>query len=381
MISISDKHNCCGCSACVQVCPKQCISFDEDEQGFLYPHVDEECCIDCGLCEKVCPYLNQNKSRKPLKALAVVNPSEDVRLKSSSGGIFTILAESIINKGGVVFGARFDEKWEVVHDYVETKEGLEAFRGAKYVQSRIGETYNLAKVFLNEGRKVLYTGTPCQISGLLLFLRKEYENLFCVEIACHGVPSPLAWRTYVHSINICDESYCTMNFRDKKTGWRRYSITIASQRGKSLNYLFEQTVDKNTYMQAFINNMSTRLSCANCPSKLYNSSADVTIGDFWGISRMSDISDDDKGTSVIFIHNPKVWPLLEGMTILKEVSIEQAIAGNESLLVSGRISKYREDFWRLFKQSGFSEIESILRKNRVPVYRKVFNRIVSILKF
>lgn len=380
MIRIFDKHNCCGCSACVQICPKQCISFDEDEQGFLYPRVNKELCINCNLCEKVCPCLIHKNPQKPLKTFAAINPNEGVRMKSSSGGVFSILAESIIDEGGVVFGARFDENWEVVHGYAETKEGIDAFRGAKYVQSRVGETYKLAKEFLDKGRKVLYSGTPCQISGLRLYLRKEYENLFCVEIACHGVPSPLAWRTYLHSINNRDEYFNTINFRDKKSGWRRYSITIALQSGKSTKYQFVQTVDKNTYMQAFLKNMSTRLSCANCPSKIYNSSADITIGDFWGISRVADISDDDRGISVVFIHNSKIMQLLSGLKILKEVTIEQAIAGNESLCTSGEASLFRDDFWQLFKKSGFSEIKSILRNLRVPIYIRIFNRFFNFIK-
>lgn len=197
MIDIKDKKLCCGCNACVQRCPKQCISVQKDEEGFLYPIVDLSICIDCGLCEKVCLVLNQGSERNPIEVFAAVNKDDSIRMQSSSGGIFTALAEQIIQEKGVVFGARFDEKWEVKHDYTETIEGLKAFRGSKYVQSRIGDTFSKAEFFLKAGRKVMFTGTPCQIAGLRLFLRKEYENLLAVDIICHGVPSPLVWRKYL----------------------------------------------------------------------------------------------------------------------------------------------------------------------------------------
>lgn len=197
MISINDKKDCCGCAACVQRCPKQCITLHEDNEGFLYPQVDESLCIDCGLCEKVCPVINQADERTPLGVYAAKNPNESVRMQSSSGGVFTMLAERIIDEDGVVFGACFDERWEVVHSYVETKEALAKFRGSKYVQSKIGSTYQQVEGFLKSGRKVLFSGTPCQIAGLKKYLRKEYDNLLAVDFICHGVPSPGVFRTYL----------------------------------------------------------------------------------------------------------------------------------------------------------------------------------------
>ena len=163
MVRIEDKKGCCGCSACVQRCPKQCISLYEDEEGFLYPKVDVATCIDCGLCEKVCPVLNQSEERVPLEVYAAKNPNEEIRRESSSGGIFTLLAEQTIDAGGVVFGVRWNEHFEAVHAYTETKDGLAAFRGSKYVQSRVGDTFKQAELFLKQGRQVLYSGVPCQI--------------------------------------------------------------------------------------------------------------------------------------------------------------------------------------------------------------------------
>ena len=165
MIKIIDKEQCCGCSACLHICPKHSITFKEDKEGFLYPHVNTETCIDCGLCERVCPVLNQNEERIPEKVYAAKHEDDEIRMKSSSGGIFTLLADQILDEGGVVFGARFNDKWEVIHDYTETKEGLAPFRGSKYVQSYIGDSYKIAETFLKSGRKVMFTGTPCQIAG------------------------------------------------------------------------------------------------------------------------------------------------------------------------------------------------------------------------
>ena len=190
MLNIKDKSQCCGCNSCASRCPKQCITLQEDFEGFRYPTINTSLCINCEICEKVCPTINHKEGKKPLQALAFVNPNESIRLQSSSGGAFTFIAEQIISEGGVVFGAIFDNKWEVCHTFTETKEGLAAFRGSKYVQSRIESAYRNAEYFLKAGRKVLFSGSPCQIAGLKLYLRKEYDNLITVDFICHGVPTP-----------------------------------------------------------------------------------------------------------------------------------------------------------------------------------------------
>ena len=285
MIEITNKEQCCGCSACVHICPKHSISFYEDKEGFLYPQVDLETCVDCGLCEKVCPVINKESEREPLEAYAAKNDNESIRLKSSSGGIFTLLAEKIIDEGGVVFGARFNEDWEVVHDYTDTIEVLEPFRGSKYVQSCMGESYRQVENFLKADRNVMFTGTPCQIAGLRRFLRKDYMNLLTVDIICHGVPSPLVWRKYLETKTKeqCDAVplLTGVSFRDKSAGWKKFSLVLkfsteldGGEQVTTMSSIFND----NDYMRAFLSNLSLRKSCYNCPAKSGKSGADITIG-------------------------------------------------------------------------------------------------------
>lgn len=215
----------------------------EDTEGFLYPEVDEDICIDCGLCEKVCPELNQGEPKTPPIVYAAMARDEILRRSSSSGGIFSLLAESVIDEGGVVFGSAFNERWEAEHIFVEDKESLARLRGSKYMQSVVGNTFSQAKDFLEKGRHVLYSGTPCQIAGLKKYLGKDYENLLTVDVICHGVPSPKVWRLYLdellrtkfgagkNSVHFLNEIPVIqdISFRDKADGWKKYGISIRTR--------------------------------------------------------------------------------------------------------------------------------------------------------
>jgi Coenzyme F420-reducing hydrogenase, beta subunit len=225
MIKILDKKECCGCEACIQVCPKQCIVFDEDSEGFRYPKVDESVCIDCGACKRTCPILSPYENRKPLSLQAAINPDISIRKQSSSGGLFTMLAERVIRDGGVVFGVRFDKDWQAVFDYTESIDGLAAFRGSKYVQARVGNAFTCVKDFLKEGRKVLFTGTSCQVAALRHFLHLDFENLLLVDIVCHGVPSPKVWRLYLNEVTQnAVRAISDVQFRNKNKGGK--SLTL-----------------------------------------------------------------------------------------------------------------------------------------------------------
>lgn len=377
MIQISDKCNCCGCAACVQICPKQCISFNEDKQGFCYPLVNQNLCIDCGLCEKVCPYISIPSTQQPIKVYAAINPNEKTRIKSSSGGIFALLAESIIDQGGIIFGARFDEKWEVIHDYTTTKEGIEAFQGSKYMQSRIGNTYKQVRDFLNNNRIVLFTGTGCQIIGLKRFLKKEYENLLTVEIICHGVPSPLVWRQFLKS-TFSNNSICSINFRDKRNGWTSYGLNvITTDNTGQQNIHFIPTIN-NDYMQLYLKHINIRPSCSYCPSKSGKSGADIILGDFWGIKQYSTIYSDNKGTSAILINtakgNKEISKINAQMT---EMTFEQIVSHNPSLVNSTPQSKYYNEFWQIFTDEGYNKAINVLDNLKPSFLSKFFQRIAN----
>lgn len=325
MIKIQNKQDCCGCSACVQRCPKHCISMKEDEEGFLYPVVDETLCIDCGLCEKVCPIINRPEKLPVMKVLAVKNRNEEERMASSSGGVFIALAKKVIEQNGVVFGAVFDENWEVKHTYAETLDGVKPMMGSKYVQSRIGESFSHAEKFLKEGRKVLFTGSPCQITALHDFLHKDYPNLLSVDFLCHGVPSPGVWRKYLEEMSslsafkaaagknsVLSSSIKSVpvitgiEFRDKTLhGWKKYSFVVrgsASKADKNTVLLSDIHCD-NTFMKGFLANVYLRPSCYRCRCKNGVSHSDLTIGDFWGINQLMPDFDDDKGVSLILVNS------------------------------------------------------------------------------
>ena len=353
MIEIVDKTLCCGCSACIQRCPKQCISFHEDSEGFCYPKVDIALCIDCGLCERVCPVLNQSPRCKPLQVFAVKNRDEEVLLKSSSGGAFTLLAEHVIANGGVVFGARFDANYNVVHDFTETEEGLSLFRGSKYVQSSIGDSYRRAESFLKAGRCVMFTGTPCQILGLKKYLRKDYENLLAVDFVCHGVPSPKVWQRYLNDISSTNVASVVtgVTFRDKVDGWKKFSFSLSASRdskaGAQEPYVFREPFYKNLYMRAFLADFILRPSCYACPAKGGSSCSDVTLGDFWGIERENPSLFDDRGVSLVMIHNSKYSAIFHNCDAV-EMSYTSALNGNPSIEYPVRKPINRPFFWFLF---------------------------------
>lgn len=365
MISIQDKHKCCGCSACMQRCPKQCISMQQDAQGFLYPAVDKNRCIDCKLCEKVCPIISAKSVHNPLAVFAVKNANEDVRMSSSSGGVFTSLAEFVVDRGGVVFGALFNDRFEVVHDYVSTKIGITKLQGSKYVQSKIGKTFKQAETFLKEGRLVLYSGTPCQIAGLKKYLRFKTNNLITVEIVCHGVPSPLIWEKYVNYVqHSCNKDIGNVLFRDKCSGWRIYSVNIVDKSNNSM--LLEKAIE-NVYMNGFLKNLFLRPSCFDCKFKIKNSEADFTIGDFWGVEKFLRSFDDNRGVSVVMANTEHAKEVLEKCVNLIISPIDFSMAWRENLSILMCTNKKDEPksvlFWNEYNIKGLAAIESLLKES------------------
>lgn len=370
MIEIKDKHNCCGCAACVQKCARQCISLLEDSEGFLYPVIDTEKCIDCGLCETVCPELNQYDKQSSLTTLAAINIDECVRLESSSGGVFSLLAEQTIKDGGVVFGARFDEKWEVVIDCSDTLEGIAQFRGSKYLQARTEDSFFRCEQFLKKGRRVLYSGTPCQVAGLKHFLGKEYRNLFTVDVVCHGVPSPKVWRKYLdETVGVSNVKGVSM--RDKVEGWQNYHLSISYVDGDKSRIL-SSPYGKNDYMRAFLKDMILRPSCYRCKSRELRSGSDITIGDYWGIDDVCPEMNDDKGICLVLANTEKGKSILEsdGMKF-KETSFEEGYRGNPSICRSPMPWIRRKQFFEYLDSD--KSVVRIIRDCLKPTFRMRLN--------
>lgn len=417
MLQITDKSQCCGCHACTSICAKHCITMHEDNEGFLYPVVDEATCTDCGLCEKVCPVINQDEPRKPLKVYAAKNRNEEIRRQSSSGGIFTPLAESVIREGGVVFGAKFDKEWNVIHAWTDTIEGIADFRGSKYVQSTIGNTYREAREFLKQGRKVLFSGTPCQIAGLRKYLRKEYDNLLTVDVVCHGVPSPLVWRKYLEetrenlraerdaekntiSSSLMDLPVITgISFRDKTHGWKKFGFrlryaaskaagnSVSASANDSERTLLQPFPD-NVFMKGFLKNLYLRPSCYDCTARSGKSGSDISIADFWGVQNYYPEFDDDKGIGLVLVNTEKgsiSYNQLNACSI--ETTYEQGLEQNPCIERSVEKTKYVKAFWAKFPIGGMNAVEDIIRKMRPNVIMRLYWRgrsfakeIVSILK-
>lgn len=332
-----------------------------DEEGFLYPMVNRDICIGCGLCEKVCPVIHQGSESSPLKVYGARNRNERILLESSSGGVFSLLAEKTIVQGGVVFGVRFDEAWNAVHAWTDSVDGLKAFRGAKYVQSRIGNVYREAEWFLKQGRKVLFSGTPCQIAGLKRFLRKDHANLLVVDIVCHGVPSPLVWQSYLASLPVGEERITSISMRNKREGWKRYRMEI--QAGN--RFLYAGKAADNLYSQGFLADFYLRPSCHACPARKGKSGSDITIGDFWGIHACYPSFDDDRGTGLVLIHTQKGMNHYSGLDVYQiETTYMQGLKGNPCLERSVPFTDFRNSFWKRFPKEGVKTIGKLCLKKK-----------------
>lgn len=400
MIELHDKKNCCGCTACASVCARRAITMREDEEGFRYPVVDVALCNNCGLCERVCPVLNQGESRVPIAVYAAKNRDENIRRESSSGGVFVLLARQTISEGGVVFGAKFDADWRVVHDYAETFEGVEAFMGSKYVQSDIGDNFEKVKQFLAANRRVLFSGTPCQVAGLKRFLRKEYDNLLTVEVACHGVPSPKVWRDYLEyrraqhvvgknsvPLSLNERPKITaISFRDKANGWKKYGFRICfaafeaakNTVSESAYKTYSETTyfRKDTFMKGFLDNLYLRPSCYCCAARRGKSGADISIADYWGLKKFHKEFTDNRGVSAVLIYDEagrQAFNAVETESI--ESRYEYVLRRNSCLEHSVSRPVEADQFWQDYSRYGISAITPLCRQ----IHRSRFGRMCDAL--
>lgn len=347
MIDIKDKSKCCGCTACKSICPKNAIEMVEDEEGFLYPKVDKEKCVDCGLCDKVCPVLNAKVEKTEQKAYVLNNKNENIRADSTSGGAFTPIADYVFDKDGVVFGATFDSDYKVIHTYIEHKDELYKFRGSKYVQSDLGDSYIKVKEFLEQGREVCFSGTPCQIEGLKSYLRKDYKNLITVDVMCHAAPSPLVWKkyfSYIKSNKLNNEDVEKVLFRDKsKYGFKYSTMTL-----KSKNKQYSKGVETDPYLRAFFGDLSDRPACYDCAFKKQYHISDFTIWDCFIAEKFDKSLDDDKGTSRMLVNTQKGQEIFEKISKnfkFKEVEAEALTKNVKEMLHSVQLPEKRKAFF------------------------------------
>lgn len=328
IINFYRRAECCGCGACAKSCPKGCIEMVADSEGFLYPKINESECIRCGKCYDVCHIKNGSLDKKSISHTFYARTRrENIRLASSSGGIFTELAEAVLKNGGVVFGASFSEdRRKVEHISIGSCNELDRLRGSKYLQSEIGNAFIEAKNFLDEGKTVLFSGTPCQIRGLKSALKKDYDNLICIDVICHGAPSPKAWDAYLnYVVNKNSSKVNEVYFRCKETGWKNFSLKLSLDNGNTkIN-----SISQDPFMQTFLRDKSLRPSCYDCVCKETDGLADITLGDAWGIENYCPELYDNKGTSVVFIRTQKGLELFD--SIAKNIDCVKAETFEESL--------------------------------------------------
>ena len=377
MIEVKDKEKCSGCSACYNICPVGAIEMLMDNNGFKYPNVNKTKCIKCNKCINVCPIINNKEKNESLrKAYACYNKDEQIRLESSSGGVFTAIALSILNQEGVVFGAILDDSFKVKHVVITNKDDLYKLRTSKYVQSEIGDTYKVAEKYLKSGKKVLFSGTPCQLNGLKSYLGKEYDNLYTQDIICHGVPSPLVWEKYKEYRKIKDNDVLLdIKFRNKDDGWAKYYLKFKYQQKE-----YKKNQSEDLFMQVFLRDACLRESCYNCSFKAKDRKTDITLADFWGIDNIKPEINDNKGLSLVIVNTKKgmdLFELIKKDLFIEEVDFEQSVQYNKSMFMSVDKPKNRDKF---FENLNKLEFDKLVKKYTVDKQGNIIKRILRKIK-
>lgn len=359
MITITDKTRCSGCYACANACPKDCITLSEDTEGFRYPQVDKAVCINCRLCEKVCPMLGGadrvRGERKGIKSVACYDNNPETLAKSASGGVCNILSDYIIEAGGVVFGVAGNAITKVQHIMAETKEDIKLLQNSKYLQSHMDYNYRLAKKQLEDGKTVLFTGTPCQIAGLYAYLGKDYENLLTADLVCHGVPSEKVFKKYITEHEKKAGKKVVSFHRDKEKGWKPCLFTYVYEDGTAVT----NNGRKDMFNQGFTTNMFQRPSCYTCPFALMERIGDLTVGDWFGGTKYKELDPENKGLSMMVINSPKgekYYELIKEKMFVREYSVEEAVKESVHLGKSPRMNYMRKAFFKNVDKMSYQEL-------------------------
>lgn len=373
MKTICNKEICTGCTTCMNICPKGAISFEENKEGFKYPVIDQDKCINCGLCKKICPVLNTNINDSINECYVAYTKEGKYKDNSSSGGIFPLIAENILKDKGIVVGSAFDNNFKLKHIVITKEKDLDKLKGSKYLQSDLGDIFSYVKNNI-DNKKILFVGTPCQVAGLKSYLKKDYDNLLCVDLFCHGVPSPKLFDKYINDLEEeNNDKLISYNFRDKTTGWDNYSNTAIF-----INSTKTELQSNNVYMKLFLSDVALRDSCFNCNFKLGNKYSDITIGDFWGVKKKFPEMYDKNGVSAIIINTDKGKRLFENINKsleFKSCKLDDIVKGNPSLAKSSNKPSKRDAF--------FKDIDKMSTKELVNKYvskRSILNRIKGKIK-
>ena len=375
-VSILDKSQCCGCSACVNICPKSCIDFIPDQLGFMYPKVDSDKCVECGLCEKVCQFKpDYDRTLRYLTAdvFAIRAKDQEQLGKSQSGAVFYLLSEYILEKGGVIYGAGFDDNYRVLHKRAQTSAQRDELRYSKYVQSDVVSAFKSVKTDLEKGLSVMFTGTPCQVAGLQAYLRKQYPNLYTVDLVCHGVPSPKIWQDYIDYLKkLYRSELVEVRFRNKQYGWNSCWETFKFANGKFLK--------RSTSNDMYFSHLSVRESCSNCPYTNINRVGDISMGDFWGWKGV--MFNDNKGLSIIFVNSDN------GRTLFDKISVNSDIVeSNINDCLQPQLTKpitlnpRREEFLSDYEKHGFLYVARKYSDMRLKIrVRRFLSKIKQVIR-
>lgn len=371
IILFTEKSQCCACGACMNVCSKNAISMEKDEYGFIYPFIDKEKCISCGICKTICAYQSIQETNTPKKAYVAMSKDNNLLMKSASGGIFSTIAQEVLNRNGIIFGCSLEFEHNILipkHIKIEDFNNLYKLQGSKYVQSSIEYTYREVKMALQENRLVLFSGTPCQVAGLKSFLKnKNYTNLLTIDIICHGVPSADFFQSYIKELeNNIKGKIISFNFREKSVGWKLKGSISYSKNKRLKKKLIH--VNLSSYYKLFLTSAIYRENCYTCKYANCNRPGDITIGDYWGIEKEhpefltinNGEMDKNKGISCIIVNTNKGIDLIDKLGIninLKSSTYEKISNGNKQLKYPSELNPQRNKILELYKNYGYSAVD------------------------